>query len=314
MDIDAGTAKNAVGAGQKNTETETSESENVKVKQEIQENKVLEDIRRDTSKTEIAETELCQSEEVDVKRETLENEILETIRKAGLDDKFWIKKIREVFKVETVEELRNVTKDQVEVFLQNTEITIQSRLRPVFSNLIGVDVSSRETVTSESVDVEHEKVELESSQKADVRQNDDVKHKSTEEYPNSVAFTVRGIDENLEVIYSQSETEYKGASGSSVCQDRSNDNIDKLGRENVCSVNHGLDEEKQVDSLREELQKWEEYNSSHPEHLESSIRKLVHIRKKYSRLSGDEWRYEVLYQRNIQMAMMRRSEIDFEEG
>ena len=87
---------------------------------EEEERREQEDSTRETSKAEdmhrtqeIPETEICQSEEVNVKRETLENEILEAIRQAGLDDKFWIKKIREEFKVDTVEELRNVTKDQV---------------------------------------------------------------------------------------------------------------------------------------------------------------------------------------------------------
>ena len=97
---------------------------------------------------EISKTGACDSEEVNVYQETLENEILEAIRQAGLDDKFWIKKIQKELKVKTVEELKNVTKEQAEVFLQNTEATIQSLLRPVFSNLMGIDVSDRESAGS----------------------------------------------------------------------------------------------------------------------------------------------------------------------
>ena len=172
MDIDTETAKNIAGAGQKIPA-------DVNINQET------------------LETELCQSEEVDVQRETLKNEILEAIRQAGLDDKFWIKKIREEFEVKTIDQLKNVTKDKVEVFLQNTEITIQSRLRPVFSNLIGVDV----------VDIEHAKLEMKSSQKVDSKRTDDVKHESREEYPIRLAFTETGKDENVQVIYSQTDRE-----------------------------------------------------------------------------------------------------------
>ena len=204
-----------VSGDQDNNGDEEEESLSFVILDEEAERREQEHSTRETSKAEdmhrtqeIPETEICQSEEVNVKRETLENEILEAIRQAGLDDKFWIKKIREEFKVETVEELKNVTKDQVELFLQNTEITIQSRLRPVFSNLVGVDVSSRETVTSESVDVEHVKLEIINSQKVDVGRKDDVKHESTEEYPSSVALTERGVDENVEVIYSQNDREW----------------------------------------------------------------------------------------------------------
>ena len=201
-------------SGEQDNGDEEEESLSFVVLDEEAEQREQEDLTRETSKAEdmhrtqeIPETEICQSEEVNVKRETLENEILEAIRQAGLDDKFWIKKIREEFKVETVEELRNVTKDQVELFLQSTEITIQSLLQPVFSNLIGVDISNRETVTSESADVEHVKLEMINSQKVDVGQKDDAKHESTDEYPNRVAFTERGVDENVQVIYSQNDRE-----------------------------------------------------------------------------------------------------------
>ena len=48
---------------------------------------------------------------------------------------------------------------------------------------------------------------MKNSQKVDVGQKDYVKHESTEEYPSSVTFTERGIDENVEVIYSQNDRE-----------------------------------------------------------------------------------------------------------
>ena len=103
-----------------------------------------EDERNDADQ-EPSNTETFNSEDVDVNQETLENKIVEAIRQAGLDDKFWIKKFREEFKVESIEELKNVTKEQVEVFLQNTETAIALRLRPVFSKLIGIDALERES-------------------------------------------------------------------------------------------------------------------------------------------------------------------------
>ena len=197
--MDTETANNVDSAGKKIPETETYESENVEVNQETQENEVLEEIGKETSKSEaMAETELCQSEEVIVKRETLENEILEAIKQAGLDDKFWVKKIREESKVETVEELKNVPKDQVELFLQNTEITIQSRLRPVFSNLIGVDVSSTETITSQNVDVDHGNLEVKSTQrgdKVDAKRADELEYKDT--------FPIRKVDSDSDAEVSK---------------------------------------------------------------------------------------------------------------
>ena len=169
------------GKDDDNNHSDEEESLSFVILDEEEEQRREEDSARETRKAEdiqshqeIPEPEICQSEEVNVNRETLENEILEAIRQAGLDDKFWIKKIREEFKVESVEELKNVTKEQVEVFLLNTEITIQSRLHPVFSNLIGVNVLSRKTVNSEPFDVEHVKLEMKSSQKVVARRTDGV--------------------------------------------------------------------------------------------------------------------------------------------
>ena len=173
-----------------------------------------EDSARQTSKAEyiqnnqeISETEICQSEEVNIKRETLENEILEAIRQAGLDDKFWIKKIREEFKVETVEELKNVTKEQIEVFLQNTETTIQSRLRPVFSNLIGVDVLNREVVNSQIINEEYVELEMKNPPRDDeieTKRVGELECKNTE--PVFVAVTEIGSEDKADVIASK-ETE-----------------------------------------------------------------------------------------------------------
>ena len=155
---------------------------------------------------EISKTEACDSGDVNINRETLENEILEAIRQAGLDDKFWIKKIREEFKVETVEELKNVTKEQVEQFLQNTETTIQSRLCPVFSNLMGVEILSRESVNSESVDVEIAKPNIRSSQrddKIDTKRADEPESKISEGRPIYETVKEEGSDVNVEVVYSR---------------------------------------------------------------------------------------------------------------
>ena len=155
----------------------------------------------------IPKTEACDSGDVNINRETLENEIHEAIRQAGLDDKFWMKKIRKEFKVETVEELKNVTREQIEVFLQNTETTIQSFLRPVFSNFIGVDLSSRETVNCEPVDVEHVKLEMKSSKKVDARRTDEAECENTTEYPIRVACTEVGTNKNVEMISTQDDRE-----------------------------------------------------------------------------------------------------------
>ena len=94
---------------------------------------------------EVLETETYDSEEVNVEQQTLENEVLEAIRQAGLDDKFWVQKIQGEFQIERLDQLKNVTEQQVIDFLESTKDLIQTDLRQVIVNLVGLDINRTET-------------------------------------------------------------------------------------------------------------------------------------------------------------------------
>ena len=76
----------------------------------------------------------------EVKLETPELEIREAIKQAGLDDNVWVQKIKEGFKLESVEQLKSVTEQQVEVFLKPIAIPIQSVLVKLFEKVTEIDM------------------------------------------------------------------------------------------------------------------------------------------------------------------------------
>ena len=121
---------------------------------------------------EILETETCDSTDVNVEQQTLENEVLEAIRQAGLDDKFWVKKIIDEFQVESLDQLKNVTKEQVINFLESTKDPIQAFLRQVFVNLLGIDISPLETKRSKDSSIKSTLLSDSSSEKDSTGQNE----------------------------------------------------------------------------------------------------------------------------------------------
>ena len=80
-------------------------------------------------------------ERSDEKLNSMESEIREAIKQAGLDDNVWVRKIKEGFKLESVEQLKSVTEEQVEVFLKPIQAPIQSVLVQVFEKVTPIDVA-----------------------------------------------------------------------------------------------------------------------------------------------------------------------------
>ena len=77
----------------------------------------------------------------DVKFNSVETEIREAIKQAGLDDDVWVRKIKEGFKLETLEQLKFVIEEQVEVFLKPIAIPIQSVLIQVFEKVTKINMA-----------------------------------------------------------------------------------------------------------------------------------------------------------------------------
>ena len=81
------------------------------------------------------------SAETELVFETVEDEIREAFKEAGLDDNVWVQKIEKGFKLESVEQLKSVTEEQVEVFLKPIQAPIQSVLVQVFEKVTTIDVA-----------------------------------------------------------------------------------------------------------------------------------------------------------------------------
>ena len=76
----------------------------------------------------------------DEKMNSMESEIRKAIKQAGLDDNVWVRKIKEGFKLENVEQLKSVTEEQIEVFLKPIAIPIQSVLVKLFDKVTEIDM------------------------------------------------------------------------------------------------------------------------------------------------------------------------------
>ena len=83
------------------------------------------------------------STETELVFETVEDEIREAFKQAGLDDNVWVRKIEKGFKLESVEQLRNVTEEQLEVFLKPISTPTQMVLRKILEKVIKVNIAKR---------------------------------------------------------------------------------------------------------------------------------------------------------------------------
>ena len=77
----------------------------------------------------------------ETKVESVETKIRDAIKEEGLDDNVWVRKIVEGFKLETVEQLRLITEEQVEVFLKPISTPIKSVLIRVFEKVTKIDIA-----------------------------------------------------------------------------------------------------------------------------------------------------------------------------
>ena len=85
--------------------------------------------------------EQVSGERSDEKLNSMESEIREAIKQAGFDDNVWVRKIKEGFKLESVEKLKSVTEEQIEVFLKPIAIPIQSVLVKLFGKVTKIDMA-----------------------------------------------------------------------------------------------------------------------------------------------------------------------------
>ena len=76
-----------------------------------------------------------------MKLESVETKIRDTMREEGLDDTIWVTKIMDGFNLQTIEQLKLVTKDQVEVFLKPISSPIQSILIQVFDKVTNINMA-----------------------------------------------------------------------------------------------------------------------------------------------------------------------------
>ena len=83
------------------------------------------------------------SAETELVFETVEDEIREAFKEAGLDDNVWVQKIEKGFKLESVEQLKNVTEEQLEVFLKPISTPTQMVLRKILEKVIKVNIAKR---------------------------------------------------------------------------------------------------------------------------------------------------------------------------
>ena len=77
----------------------------------------------------------------ETKVESVETKIRDAIKKEGLDDNDWVRKIVEGFKLETVEQLKLITEEQVEVFLKPISAPMQAVLIRVFEKVTKIDIA-----------------------------------------------------------------------------------------------------------------------------------------------------------------------------
>ena len=149
----------------------------------------------------ILETVTPDSEDVNKQQHSLENEILEAIRQAGLDDMYWIKKILNEFKVESLDKLKNVTEQQVRDFLESIHDPVQTHLHRVFAKLVGIDISRTETKGSKASSVKSVPLSDSSSEKEGTRQ------KYPEEFQDHKELEFRSTPEEDEKKKSKCEEE-----------------------------------------------------------------------------------------------------------
>ena len=76
-----------------------------------------------------------------MKLESVETKIRDTMREEGLDDTIWVKKIMDGFNLQTIEQLKLVAKEQVEVFLKPISSPIQSILIQVFDKITNINMA-----------------------------------------------------------------------------------------------------------------------------------------------------------------------------
>ena len=68
--------------------------------------------------------------------ETYETNVRNILRKAGLDDGVWAVTIQEGFTINSIDELRNISDEQIEAFLKTLESSDQEILRKVFAEIV----------------------------------------------------------------------------------------------------------------------------------------------------------------------------------